>query len=51
MAVIIKQVSNKKELKKFIQFNKELYKGNAYSVPDLYDDMLNTFNKDKNPAL
>ena len=47
MAIIIKQVSTKKELKKFIQFNKELYKGNAYSVPDLYDDMLNTFNKHK----
>ncbi|WP_321439059.1 N-acetyltransferase [uncultured Bacteroides sp.] len=50
MAVIVKQVSNKKELKEFIRFNIKLYKGNAYSVPDLYDDMLNTFNKDKNPA-
>jgi len=50
MAIIVKQVSNKKELKDFIRFNYELYKGNAYSVPDLYDDMLNTFSKDKNPA-
>lgn len=34
-----------KELKRFIRFNYRLYKGNPYSVPDLYDDMLNTFNK------
>ena len=39
-----------KELKRFIRFNYRLYKGNPYSVPDLYDDMLNTFNKKKNAA-
>ena len=50
MAVTIKKVSTKRELKRFIRFNYELYKGNAYSVPDLYDDMLNTFNKKKNAA-
>ena len=37
-------------MKRFIRFNYELYKGNAYSVPDLFDDMLNTFNKKKNAA-
>lgn len=50
MAIIIKKVSTKRELKKFIRFNYELYKQNPYSVPDLYDDMLNTFNKKKNAA-
>lgn len=50
MAVIIKKVSTKKELHSFIRFNYELYKNNPYSVPDLYDDMLNTFRKDKNAA-
>lgn len=50
MAIIIKQVSSKKELKTFIRFNYELYKGNPYSVPDLYDDMLNTFSSKKNAA-
>lgn len=50
MAIIIKKVSLKKELKTFIRFNYELYKGNPYSVPDLYDDMLNTFNPKKNAA-
>ena len=42
MAITIKKVSTKRELKKFIRFNYELYKENPYSVPDLYDDMLNT---------
>ncbi len=50
MAIRIKKVSNKKELKTFIRFNYELYKDNAYSVPDLYDDMLNTFSPQKNAA-
>lgn len=50
MAVEIRSVSSKRDLKKFIRFNYELYKDNAYSVPDLYEDMLNTFSKEKNPA-
>ena len=50
MAITIKKVSTKKELKRFIRFNYKLYKNNPYSVPDLYDDMLNTFNKKKNAA-
>ena len=50
MTITIKKVTTKKELKKFIRFNYELYKNNPYSVPDLYDDMLNTFNPKKNPA-
>jgi len=50
MAVTIRQVSTKKELRDFIRFNYKLYKDNAYSVPDLYDDMLNTFSKEKNAA-
>lgn len=50
MGITIKQVSTKKELHQFIRFNYKLYKNNAYSVPDLYDDMLNTFNKKKNAA-
>jgi GNAT superfamily N-acetyltransferase len=50
MAITIKKVSGRKDLKTFIRFNYELYKGNPYSVPDLYDDMLNTFSPDKNAA-
>lgn len=50
MAIIIKKVISPKELKTFIRFNYELYKNNPYSVPDLYDDMLNTFSPEKNAA-
>lgn len=50
MSVRIQRVSSKKDLKRFIRFNYELYKGNPYSVPDLYDDMLRTFSPGKNAA-
>uniref|UniRef100_UPI00359FA430 N-acetyltransferase n=1 Tax=Prevotella heparinolytica TaxID=28113 RepID=UPI00359FA430 len=50
MAITIKKVSTRRELEKFIRFNYWLYKENPYSVPDLFDDMLNTFNKKKNAA-
>lgn len=50
MTITIKKVSAKRDLKKFIRFNYILYKNNPFSVPDLYDDMLNTFNKKKNAA-
>lgn len=50
MGIIIKKVSSKQELKTFIRFNYELYKNNPYSVPDLYNDMLNTFSQKKNAA-
>lgn len=50
MTITIQKVKTKEELKKFIRFNYELYKNNPYSVPDLYDDMLNTFNPKKNAA-
>jgi len=49
--VIIKEVSNKKDLDAFICFNYELYKGNEYAVPDLYQDMVDTFDPKKNAGL
>lgn len=48
--ITIKKVSNQKELKKFIRFNYEMYKNNAYAVPDLLNDMLKTFDSKKNAA-
>ncbi|MBQ0142292.1 MAG: N-acetyltransferase [Prevotellaceae bacterium] len=48
--ITIKEVNSNSELKKFIRFNYELYKDNPYSVPDLYEDMLNTFSN-KNGAM
>ncbi len=50
MSIEIRKVAGKGELKKFIRFNYELYKDNAYSVPDLYEDMLKTFSREKNAA-
>ncbi|MBP3715335.1 MAG: N-acetyltransferase [Phocaeicola sp.] len=50
MAVTIKKVSSSTELKEFIRFNYNLYKENPYSVPDLYEDILDTFSPKKNPA-
>ena len=50
MSVEIKKVETKSDLKKFIRFNYNLYKNNAYSVPDLYEDMLDTFSPKNNPA-
>ena len=50
MAIIIKKVRTKKDFRTFIRLNYELYKNNPYSVPDLYDDMVNTLSKDKNAA-
>ena len=46
----IKKVETKSELKKFVRFNYELYKDNPYSVPDLYNDMLDTLS-DRNAAM
>ncbi|MCR5312530.1 MAG: N-acetyltransferase [Bacteroidaceae bacterium] len=49
--VTIREVSSKKDLDAFICFNYDLYKGNAYAVPDLYFDLVDTFNPKKNASL
>lgn len=46
----IREVTNLKELKQFIQFEFDLYKNNKYWVPPLFSDELNTLRKDVNPA-
>lgn len=51
MAVVIKEVKSKRDLKKFVWFGINLYKDNPYAAPPLaLDDMLN-LTKGKNPAL
>ena len=50
MSVNIVKVETNKQLKTFIRFNYELYKGNKYFVPDLYEDTVNTLRKDRNAA-
>ena len=49
-SIQIKRVETKKELKRFIEFHYDLYKGNPYDVPNLYSDEVNTLSKDKNAA-
>ena len=49
-SVQIKRVETKKDLKQFIEFHYDLYKGNPYDVPNLYSDEVNTLSKDKNAA-
>ena len=49
-AIIIEKVKDNKGLDAFIQFHYDLYKGNEYSVPNLYSDEVRTLSKDKNAA-
>lgn len=48
--VTIREVKTKNELKSFVRFNYEMYKDNKYAVPELYEDMLDTLNPEKNAA-
>jgi len=49
-AVEIRKVSSKRDLKTFIQFHYDLYRGDPYDVPNLYSDEKKTLSKDKNAA-
>jgi hypothetical protein len=50
MGLIIKAISTKKELKKFIKFPDKLYSGNQFYVPAIHEKELQTLSFDKNPA-
>ena len=50
MAVEIRQIDGRKELKKFVEFNLELYKNNPYHVPGIIKDEIDLLDKDKNPS-
>ena len=50
MAIILKEVTTKYELIKFIKFGNDLYKDCENFCPHLILDELNTFNKKKNPS-
>lgn len=51
MAVEIRPIApTKKELKKFVKFGIDHYKGNPFFVPPLIMDDVNTLRPDKNPA-
>jgi GNAT superfamily N-acetyltransferase len=46
----VSEITTLNELKSFIHFPFELYKGNPYWVPTIQFDELNTLRRDKNPA-
>lgn len=50
MSVEIREVTGKKELKKFVKFNIDLYKESPYHVPGLIEEEMVTLDKTKNPA-
>ena len=50
MAIQVKAVSSKKEMKTFVRFGNKLYKGNNYYVPSMPSDDMTTFDKNKNGA-
>ena len=50
MQVIIKEVENRKELKDFVMFQREIYKGNPYFVPPMINEEIETFTPSKNPG-
>ena len=50
MSLAIKEVLTKKELKKFVEFPNIMYKENAYYTPFLFNDEMDLFTKEKNPA-
>jgi len=50
MSITIKEVQSKSELKKFILFPFQIFKGNKYWIPPLIMDEVKTLSKEKNPA-
>lgn len=49
--IVIKEVTTKRELNRFVQFGIDLYKGNPYYCPPIFFDEVNTFDPKSNPAL
>ena len=49
--ITIKEVKTKRELRRFVQFGIDLYKGNNYYCPPIILDEINAFSPSGNPAL
>ena len=49
--ITIKEVTSKRELRKFVKFGIDLYEGSPYYCPPIVFDEMNTFNPKGNPAL
>ena len=49
--IILKEIRSKGDIKRFVQFGIDLYKGNPYYCPPIFFDEVNTFSAKSNPAL
>ena len=49
--IVIKEVTSNRDLRRFVQFGIDLYKGNEYYCPPIVFDEINTFKPSGNPAL
>ena len=50
MSIIIKEITRKKDLRKWVDFPNTLYKDEPAYVPFLLNDEIKTFTKKTNPA-
>ncbi|MFR9606986.1 MAG: N-acetyltransferase [Rikenellaceae bacterium] len=50
MTVEIREVVTRSEIKRFVEFQNNLYRDNKYFIPALLGDEIDTLSKDKNPA-
>lgn len=50
MSIKLKEITSKRDLKKFVNFQFQLYENNKYWVPPLKKEELFLINRDKNPA-
>ena len=48
--VIVKEISQRRDIEKFISFPNEMYRDNPYYVPDMFDSQVKDFDREKNPA-
>ena len=49
--ITIREINSKREIRQFVQFGIDLYKGNPYYCPPIFFDEVNTFDPKSNPAL
>ena len=50
MKIEVKEIHSKAELKQFVQFQLDLYKGSTYFVPPLISEELKSLNQNENPS-
>ncbi len=47
----VEAIHSKRDMRRFVRFKNELYKGHPYAIPTLESDELATLNVNKNPAM